>query len=324
MKKIISFVVMAICLAMSASAQVVNVENFAECKAYLNNHPTDTVFGKDSKGTDFAVYRTADGKIHRDAVKVVTVVKTDTVFIGPSPEVLASVNDKAVNNLLNEKVVDKDGDRDAFLGFSPDLYRYQIEHGMPEEDAGKIHQGPAANKFGGAIEAFAGAGYENSFKPFAGLGLVYTRRLWEVALRVGMSSRNHTPNSENEGSYMTFMSSFMAGPGISFGHYATEKISILGGVNFESYKTDSKINAEGSRFKSWGSSLQGAVELKYRHRFFRTGNAMSFSLGYVFRGNVVQNSEDISANYAYMTMAFELGIARQKANYDKLPKTVAY
>jgi hypothetical protein len=59
------------------------------------------------------------------------------------------------------------------------------------------------------------------------------------------------------------------------------------------------------------------VELKYRHRFFGTGNAVSLSLGYSFRGNVIQNRDKVSSDFVYMTAAFELGIARQKANYGK-------
>ncbi len=319
MKKIFSFVVAAICaITFSANAQVINVEKFAECKKYLDANPNDTILGKDSKGINFAVYKAQDGKIHRDTVKTVTVVKTDTVFVGTPKEVLAAVNAKAINNLVNESLIDKDGNRDAYIAQSSELANYQQNTGQSTEFDGNIPVGKAANKFGWAVEAFAGVGYENSFKPMAGVGAVYTRRWWEADLRLGMSSREYTSNAENEGSYMTFMSSFMAGPGVSFGYYDTNKISLLGGVNFETYRTDSKIDSDGSYLRSAGSSIQGAVELKYRHRFFSSGNAMSFSLGYSFRGNVIQNTNKVSADFVYATIAFELGIARQKANYGKL------
>jgi hypothetical protein len=321
MKKVIFFVVMAICVATtSAYAQVVNVENFAECKAYLNENPADTVFGKDSKGTDFAVYRTADGKIHRDTVKVVTVVKTDTVVIGTPKEVLAAVNSKAVNNLVNEKLIDKDGNRDAYVVQSSELANYQQQIGQSTKFDGNIPVGKAANKFGWGFGPYVGVGYSDSFKPLFGVEAAYTRRWWEAELQLGGSSREYTANSVNEGSYMTFRSSFKAGPSFCIGHYDTSRFSVLGGVTLETYKTDSKVDADGSYLRSSGSSLQGAVALEYAYRFFGTGNEMAVTLEYDFRSNVVQNANKEGNGTVSMTVAYRFGIARQKADYGKLPK----
>jgi hypothetical protein len=58
------------------------------------------------------------------------------------------------------------------------LANYQQEVGQSTKFDGNIPVGKASNKFGWSVEAFAGVGYENSVKPLAGLGFVYTRRLW--------------------------------------------------------------------------------------------------------------------------------------------------
>jgi hypothetical protein len=322
MKKIFFFVVVAICAtAMSAYAQV-SVENFAECKAYLNTHPTDTVFGKDSKGTDFAVYRTADGKIHRDTVKIVSSVKVDTVFMGTPKEVLAAVNTKAVNNLVNEKLIDKDGDRDGYIVQSSELATYQQNTGQSTEFNGSIPVGKWVNKFGWSVGIYGGVGYSDSFKPLFGGEFAYTRRWWEAYLRFGGSSREYTANSETEGSYTTFMSSFMAGPSICLGHYATTRISLVAGVNVETYKTDSRIDANGRYLRSSGSSIQGAVALEYAYRIFGTARELFIALEYDVRGNVVQNASMERANTLSVRVGARFGVFRQGADYGKLPKGV--
>jgi hypothetical protein len=314
MKKFFFFVIVAICTITSAYAQVVNAYNDDECRAYLRNHPNDTIWSQDGK---IAVYKAADG-YHRDSVKVVSIVKVDTIFVGTSPEVLATVNAKAVNNLVNEGLIGKDGNRDAYIAQSEELANYQQQIGQSTPHDGKIPTDKAANKFGWGFGPYVGVGYSDSFKPLFGAVAAYIRRWWGAELELGGSSRKYTTNSVNEGSYMTFRSSFKAGPRFCIDHYATNSFSVLGGVTFETYKTDSQVDADGSYLRSSGSSLQGAVALEYAHRFFGTGNEMAITLEYDFRGNVVQNANKEGNNTVSMTVAYRFGIARQKADYGKL------
>jgi len=324
MKKIVKFIALVAMFAFGTNAgaqkTVGNVQDFAACKAYLAQHPQDTIesefsekvvmddpgkFAKmgvyvgDTLLRDTIVF-VREGKIVRQPryTKLATREVTRLVYDG---EVLAKIDRAAAQTQVAEKLAE---------GKKRDLYYYQSS--VASDTDGKVVK-KAADKFGWGIPVEVG--YRNG-KDIAGItaaiGGSYSFSWGRVELLARFARSRLNDNSENPGEHYNAFGTRLGAhfKVLSLDRFQTWNIYLGGGLGLDWYKTQSKETVEYGLLQSKGSDPYGFAELTVTKRFFATGWEVYAKAGWEQAPSIFQNADTKYTNCVKITLGVNLPLLR--------------
>lgn len=211
--------------------------------------------------------------------------------------------------------------------YQRDTY-YALVEGMKgvskdDVDAGKIAL-YSVDKYGWSVGAYLG--YQKGMdqaSPFVGINLNLSRQWWQAGFNLEGGECFYVNDDTNlVDSYTSYRSElYGAIRPIQLDAYDCNRLFIVGGVGFETYKTDNEMDYESNpdgtsgnktAYNEWGNSIYPTAGLRYEHRFFATGNSVYTTL--MWRGceGVFKNSDDRRYHSVGISVGFTFGANRNK------------
>jgi hypothetical protein len=228
--------------------------------------------------------------------------------------------DEELREALHEQEVNTRMVESLYEDKKRDTRYYQVEgqRGVKPNDpnAGKIIA-KSCNKYGWGFNVFGGYEYfKDVNSPIFGLGFEYTQPYWmlEVAAEGGWTE--YSANAVRAGQkYFNYRTSAIAGlQPFKFDKYDLNRLSIVGGVKFKWFKTDSPKAEDGSLLNSEGNLLCPVVGLRYERRFFGTGNNIYVQVTAEQDRAIIQNKADDTSWGFVCKFGFNFGFGRNKVN----------
>jgi hypothetical protein len=310
----------------NAQSVVTNIStnDFQSCKAYLAEHPLDTIKNKLAepvlmvvsedgeiagqriqKGDTLSVLGYAvflsDGKVvrQRNYGKTITLKGNEQHTI--NTEMVEALDRKAVETRFEYNITD---------GRRRDVRGYQLSHAIDSPDGKVIKK--AADKDGWGAQAEATYQLASGLNAFGAKGgLSYTAPWWQVDVMAGVTRTSYSANAERAGKkYNAFNSEV----GLWFQPVRVDKYNqvrfwIGGGGGWEHYLTDSR-ETEAGFMQSEGNYIYPHVGVKLEYRFFATGNSLYFKAQWRQKKWVIQNDGNDKANALEITVGGTLGFLR--------------
>lgn len=316
-----------------ANAQSVNTtvstDDFGACKAYLAEHPLDTIKNKLAepvlmvvsedgeiagqriqKGDTLSVLGYAvflkDGKVVRQRNYGKTITMPGETQHTINTEMVADLDRKAVETRFEYDITD---------GRRRDVRGYQLSHAIDSPDGKVIKK--AADKDGWGVQA------EGSYQLASGLyafgargGLSYTAPWWMVDLMAGVTRTVYSDNAVHEGEkYNAFNSEvgLWLQP-FKVGKYDQIRIWPGGGIGWEHYKTDSR-ETEAGFMQSEGNYIYPHAGLQVEYRFFGTGNSLYGKAQWRQKKLIIQNADREVSNCFELSLGFRFGVGRNRISH---------
>jgi hypothetical protein len=299
----------------------ISPSDFAACKKFLSENPTDTVVGVKRVAVDdpgkFAVsgvqpgdtlmmitkvFVGTDGRIKRQPIFVKEEVSSETVV---DFETADAVDRAAAQTQAAEKLA---------AGKQRDTLYYQSSVAVATD--GKVIK-KAANMWGGGIAAEAGYRGGDGISGFtAAIGPSYSWS-WgrcDAMFRLARSKYSYNAEAENADKPFTTLGLRLGGDlrvPISLDAYNQWNIYVGGGVGLDFFMTDSKTDEYNGVLKSEGSDPYSFARLTLAYRFFATGNEAYLRIGWEQNPLTIQNvSEKQHINCWWITAGVNFGVLR--------------
>ena len=336
MKKFIAksiIMMMVAFVSIEANAQSVNTtvstSDFAACKAYLAEHPLDTIKNKLAepeflvaesdgeiagqriqKGDTLSVLGYTvflkDGKVVRQRNYGKTITMPGETQHTINTEMVEALDKKAVETRFEYGITD---------GRRRDVRGYQLSHAIDSPDGKVIKR--AADKDGWGVQA------EGTYQLASGLyafgargGLSYTAPWWQIDLMGGVTRTVYSDNAEHAGQkYNAFNSEvgLWLQP-FKFGKYDQVRIWFGGGAGFEHYKTDSQ-ETEAGFMQSEGNYIYPHAGVEGEYRPFATGNSIYVKTQWRQKKLIIQNADREVSNCFEISIGFRFGVGRNRINH---------
>ena len=317
----------------NAQSVVTNIStnDFQSCKAYLAEHPLDTIKNKLAE-PEFMVAE-SDGEIAGQRIQ-----KGDTLVLeGYSVFVIdgkvakrkdyrkvvrvegetLSVVDFEPTDALDRKAVETRFEYDITDGHRRDVRGYQLSTAVNSPDGKVIAK--AADKDGWAVQAEASYQLADHCTAFSGrAGLSYTGKWWMVDL-MGGATRTFFSENATEDNAMTKYWAFGSEAGLWVQPFKLDwadcnRLYFGGGVGWEWYQTDSR-ETEAGFLQSEGNYIYPHAGVQFEHRFFATGNSLYVKAQWRQKKLVIQNEDMEVSNAVNISLGYRFGFLRNKISH---------